>query len=521
MKIRSKLVFLILFTALSFILSYGIYALIYSRISNIEEEEQILQDYKITALNTRLVGSGILQNTNMDFQWKLLAEKAKEMEALYQAIESFHFIPDISVNLKDSIGYITNLRILEKNQYNRISMNFDNLINVLEQIPAYSSEDFIFNQLFKNRLYEGYENYTALQFYASQFETELNVYNYTLEASMNIVDTQFNLIKNEINHIWKLSFFTAIITGFCMITITLTISLIMADHIGKDTQKISRSLASMIEGNAPEKLRISRKDEIGQLAADLETIMLQLINTRDQLIHSEKMAALGNLTMGLAHEINTPLGISITAASYLETILSEGSSLSENSGQKELIGKTTALVNTNLKRISNLVEAFRDQSIARIQSEKVKIHLADYIKDIIDNDSFILNSKQHNVEFHYDRETSCLIDCTALRQIFFQFFNNAVLHGLNNRDEGKISINMESSGKEIKLSFSDNGIGMSKSNLDHIFEPFYTTARVHGKAGLGLYLVYNLVIERLSGTIICSSEIDKGTIFKIRFPVIS
>ena len=263
-----------------------------------------------------------------------------------------------------------------------------------------------------------------------------------------------------------------------------------------------------------------------QRTADLTLAVEQLRSAQRQLVDSEKMAALGNLVAGVAHEINTPLGISVTAASHLGEI-SQRLARQLESGQlkkSELTDFADAsqsaveLVMTNLRRASELVKSFKQVAVDQSSEQRRMIELKPYFQDILNSLRPSTKRFRHAIELDIQQHVHWDSFPGALYQIISNLVLNALNHAFSEQDGGVIKIQASADGEAITLSVSDNGAGMDAETANHIFEPFFTTKRGQGGSGLGLHIVFNLVTSVLGGTISVQTAPGAGAKFLIRVP---
>ncbi|MBF0275124.1 MAG: sensor histidine kinase [Nitrospinae bacterium] len=256
-------------------------------------------------------------------------------------------------------------------------------------------------------------------------------------------------------------------------------------------------------------------------------LLKEIQDKQESLVQSEKMASLGRLVSGVAHEMNTPIGIGVTAASLLHARTDEiQNQLKKGNFKKSLLEQylmscesASSLLLNNLTKMSNLITSFKHVS-ADIQGyEKRELEIREYIEEIIA--SLVPEAKKESLSINIHSDKEIIIDSYpgALVQIITNLVSNAILHAFDGRDHGNISIHLKKEGKSLLIIFADDGKGIPKKNLKDIFEPFYTTKRNKGGTGLGLHIVFNLVFQQLKGTITCESEINKGTSFKIMIPL--
>jgi len=274
--------------------------------------------------------------------------------------------------------------------------------------------------------------------------------------------------------------------------------------------------------------RVTTHLHIRDLTVKLNAKVEELTQTRHELVQSEKMASLGRLVAGFAHELNTPLGVALSSASLLQRKMTDLNQLMEQDEVDEddllsvldSIDKATNLNVSNLKRAANLVTSFKrtaiDQTSDKIRSFEVK----QLIQDTINT----LHSRFKKTEI--DISVICPKDLKvkslpgALEQILTNLLMNSFIHGFNDgQNAGVIQINVQLSGEQLHLEYSDNGKGIASENLEKIFEPFFTTHRAHGGSGLGMYICYNIVTTQLHGTLSCESTLGIGVVFKIDYPI--
>lgn len=245
-----------------------------------------------------------------------------------------------------------------------------------------------------------------------------------------------------------------------------------------------------------------------------------------ELIQSEKMAGLGNMVAGMAHEINTPVGIGVTASSELEDRIQAFATLMQQEGISEeelathiaFTGRMATLIRDNLERAANLVRSFKavavDQSDDMARTFKVKHCMESAVMAL------------HH-ELHHTR-LIVRIDCPedlkicsyprALSQIVINLINNSRIHGYAPNVEGRIIMKCTMVGDLLYFTYSDDGIGMSEEVAKRIFEPFVTTRRNQGGTGLGMHIVYNLVTQTLGGSITCCNSVGQGVHFLMQIP---
>ena len=268
------------------------------------------------------------------------------------------------------------------------------------------------------------------------------------------------------------------------------------------------------------------EQRVKQRTIELEESITSLTNTQEQLIQTEKMASLGRLVAGVAHEINTPIGIAITASSYLEDTTENFSKLyGKNSISKQILANhiettitSTKLIQSNLKRAADLIQGFKEVAVDQSNDAVREFNLKHYLKEILASLQPQIKRSQCQIELNCPDDLSIKTSAGAIAQIITNLVMNAIIHAFEDNQHGMITINIEQQGEHVTLLFKDSGCGISPENLVNIFEPFFTTKRGKGGSGLGMHIVYNLVNQSLHGSIECTSALGEGTSFIINFP---
>lgn len=258
----------------------------------------------------------------------------------------------------------------------------------------------------------------------------------------------------------------------------------------------------------------------------LEAMNEQIINTQEQLIQSEKMASLGNLVAGVAHEINTPLGVGITAISHLTHSTQEfAKTVEENRLTKsrmnsfiKLLIETGAIVENNLTRAGELIKNFKQVSADQTTDELRSIELKQYIDEVVFNLHFRLKKAKHTVNVVSETKQKIKTYPGILAQIITNLVMNSVIHGFKTIQNGIITISITQQQGKVIIHYKDNGCGISAEVRKNIFDPFFTTNRAHGGTGLGMHICYNLINQKLGGTIVCEPS-EQGAHFIIDFPI--
>ena len=277
-----------------------------------------------------------------------------------------------------------------------------------------------------------------------------------------------------------------------------------------------------------QKLEI-QNTQLHQEIAEREQFEEQLLKTRNELVQSEKMASLGRLVAGFAHELNTPIGVAVGSASALQdnvqciNQLLEQEEVDEEDllDKLETIDETAKLTLSNLKRAANLVKSFKRTAVDQTSDQVRRFEVKALIEDVI---NMLHNRfKRTTIQIQIDCPDNLTIKSMpgALEQILTNLLMNSLIHGFDDgKNTGHINIKVQLEENNLHIEYSDTGKGVASENVEKIFEPFFTTYRAHGGSGLGMYICYNLIVTQLNGTMTCDSSHGKGVMFKIDFPIL-
>ena len=251
------------------------------------------------------------------------------------------------------------------------------------------------------------------------------------------------------------------------------------------------------------------EDNRKQLEASLQTLQA----TQRELVTREKMAGLGRLVAGVAHEINTPLGVSVTAASLLgEHIQRMGPS-----GLDPEFTTVFRLLEDNLKRSVGLVRKFKTVSVDQTGEQVRQIELGQYIRDVVDSLAPVYRHSPVTIVVSCPEPLELVTLPGAIAQIVTNLVTNAVTYAFEADETGTVTFELARDGERIRVCASDDGRGMSEEVAASVFEPFFTLGSQEGGSGLGLFIVHNLVTEALEGSIDLVTSPGQGTSFIIRF----
>jgi PAS domain S-box-containing protein len=301
----------------------------------------------------------------------------------------------------------------------------------------------------------------------------------------------------------------------------------------KDISRIKQVETDLLDLTRDLDARVqARTRELQEERLSLQEANAQLMNALDELrraqrelTESERMASLGRLVAGVAHEVNTPLGVGLTAISFLRVQLNELKAALVRQFPAEridsLIGSLEsagAMTESNLLRAAELVRSFKqvavDQSTRSIRSFGVR----DYLQEIMRSLHPALKRSRHQFLLECDETIQATSRTDAIYQIVVNLVMNSILHGYAGDERGVLKISVEPQGQLLRLRYEDDGRGMDADTAERVFEPFFTTRRESGGTGLGMHIVYNLVTQALAGRITLATAPGKGVRFDVVFP---
>ncbi|MBC3932830.1 sensor histidine kinase [Undibacterium curvum] len=281
-------------------------------------------------------------------------------------------------------------------------------------------------------------------------------------------------------------------------------------------------------GTLESKVR-QRTQELESVNQNLEAALHNVNNAQAELARVERMAALGSMVAGVAHELNTPLGNCLLVASTLEEetrrllkMVEEGQiRRSDLTRYAETALDSTKLLLRGLQQSAHLVGDFKQVAVDQSSAQRRRFGLLVMLQEL----SALLHSSLRKTPFTLELDIPADIEMDSypgpLGQVFTNLVNNSVIHGLEGRSSGLMRCSAERMGDYVMLIFSDNGKGIPQDIVNRIFEPFFTTKFGQGGSGLGLSITFNMITNVLGGNINVSSIPDKGTQFEIRLPLIA
>lgn len=424
-------------------------------------------------------------------------ETFKTFDKIYDDLQSNHRL------LTQSLAFTLN-----ENQVSDLDSNFNTLISSSSEASKY----FYTHLIEKDFITEKWTNY---------FKIITNHLNDFRQSSENLIPIIHHNISNRIEREWfKL---LGITIGTLILTLIIfylfsgmyvSIALVSKSFINKAKQVASGDLSVHLD--------IRSNDELSQLYIAFNDMVKQLKENQEHILQAEKMASLGSMIAGVAHEMNTPLGIGTTAVSKLkedlnrvDTIYKDGMIKRADLEDYLRCGhEGLSLIEANMQRCAKLINSFKQLSFAQTQTEQESIDIIPIIKNVISPTGILNISPSIDIELNAEEEIMVNVDPDLLSLILVNIISNILQHAFPNHT-GRIIISAEKINGKLYLDIADNGIGISDEDLEQIFEPFYTTRRHHGYVGLGLHIVYVILTQALHGTIKVESSPNNGAHFKI------
>jgi len=251
-----------------------------------------------------------------------------------------------------------------------------------------------------------------------------------------------------------------------------------------------------------------------------------LLAAQTQLVEQEKMASLGSLVAGVAHEINTPLGIGVTAASHLKEVAGDLHHWLESRHLKRSdleafegsVREGSQIILRNLERAAKLVKSFKQVAVDQAGEVRREFDLRTTLEELLTSLRPRFKHSRIGIELECPSDILMHSYPGALSQIVSNLVINSLTHAYTAGEEGQIRLRVRALERNVEVHYSDDGCGMDQTVLNRIYEPFFTTRRGDGGSGLGMHIVYNLTTQLLRGTIVCQSEPGQGLQVRFRIP---
>lgn len=279
---------------------------------------------------------------------------------------------------------------------------------------------------------------------------------------------------------------------------------------------------------------VGARSELESRAERLESSLQTLQDAQERLVNQQKMAALGNLVAGVAHEVNTPLGVAITATSFLDDSLHSLDQLIDapdlsRSEMRDILSdglEASGLLNANLARAAELIRSFKQVAVDRSHLETRQLMLDQWLESVVKSLTPLLRKHAASITVDAPENVELHLSAGKLEQVLTNLCVNSMLHGyppmverLGEDSPAGITINASIGQDCLTMKIADEGAGMSQEVVDRVFDPFFTTARGSGGTGLGMHIVHQVVTAVFDGTVDLETELGQGTSWQLRLPL--
>ncbi len=261
---------------------------------------------------------------------------------------------------------------------------------------------------------------------------------------------------------------------------------------------------------------------------DLLNTLETLHQYQSQIVETEKMASLGQMVAGVAHEVNTPIGLGVTASTLMQDKLAD---IQKSFDDKKLTSSQLAkfltdskenlgIIYRNLERAASLIRSFKQVAVDQSNENRRQFNMLQLMNEVLLSLRPNLKKTQHEVIIECDPKLDIDSKPGPVNQILINLIMNSLIHAFENIEHGIITISVKVEQNRCYVNYRDNGSGVPEHIKKRIFDPFVTTKRGEGGSGLGMHLVYNLVTQALNGKIALESSLGHGVDIQFDFPVI-
>ena len=303
----------------------------------------------------------------------------------------------------------------------------------------------------------------------------------------------------------------------------------MRNALKNDIVKLEEAENALLQLNGELEIKVyDRTSKLAQSNDQLQQSLDDLTLAKDQLVQSEKMASLGQLVAGVAHEVNTPLGICVTSITaskekvteLVNAVNSENLTKSHLTRTLSLLNEYQQIIERSLNKAVDLIRGFKSVAVEQHTDPELKINLAQHVNDIVNTVKTLFKRKNYLIKINVDENFTLVTYPSAWNQILTNFLMNSHIHGFEDQISGEICITFTEKNGFLTFVYSDNGKGLHDDIRNKIFDPFVTTKRGQGGTGLGMNIVFNLVSTKLGGSIECIESV-KGCTFKVKVPIVN
>jgi signal transduction histidine kinase len=472
---------------------------------------------------------GMSENEGLRSEFRQIAHKLQELFLSLDHLPWQVSILEIRRREKDYLlrgntGFLTiQAQYIEQLSQDISQSNYDKKTqrSLLNLLTSYTQ---VIKQLVQKLDLQGIKTNQGLRKILSDQEIEIKAHTKSLVSEVSVE------IEKKI---WFVLSISAVVIIF-FIVISMLWLLYVNKHIYQGLMSLSTSMRR-ITSNSDFSLRFdeSKDDEFAQLSKELNSLLVhfemvleKLSDAKDRMIESEKMASLVGMVSGVAHELNTPLGVAITCESIIkETIAKLREDFDSGELQKSSLEqilddseKAIELMEINLQKTEALITQFKEITSFQNYDERVEFSLKSVAEAVLTS----LNHECHKISAEISIDIADNLTFIgysgAISQILQILIINSFRHAYVDQQALQIVISAKKENDQLNLIVSDDGIGIKAENIDKVFEPFFTTKRSQGGTGLGLSVVYNLVTQKLKGQISVVSPNQKGVVISISIP---
>ncbi len=302
----------------------------------------------------------------------------------------------------------------------------------------------------------------------------------------------------------------------------------LLNRIERHINKLSLAEQGSIKLTTELENKVSKRTQaLKESNQELLSTLEELHQFQDQLVESEKMASLGDMVAGVAHEVNTPIGLGVTASTLLSDRIEEikkafDEKTLKSSQLKRFLNEgyeNVGIIYRNLHRAADLISSFKKVAVDQSNEDTREVNMSELLHEVLLTLAPQIKATPYNILINCEDQLIVLSKPGPINQILINLILNSIIHGFENRDYGTINIHIMKLGEQLNIIYDDDGHGIDDNIKNKIFEPFTTTKRGEGGSGLGLHLVYNLVTQALGGTISLDNSANTGASFEINFPV--
>ncbi len=417
-------------------------------------------------------------------------------------------IISVSLSLKDFIDAISNKKIGKNG--NTFMINKSGIVTLHEDEQMIGKLSYLKEKGYSNNFKEIMSNDTYTFQYKNNDKDNIfvnSVYIPELDWFLIVEASQKELFKQIDN---------AVLVSIILVVILTSIGIFIFTHYINNLNKSKLQL--ILNQKEMEKIILKKTSK---LKNSLEVLQ----DTKDKLIESERMAVLGQLVMGVAHELNTPIGICITASTYLEEI-SADFILNVSSGKltkkaleiySDKVAEASDVILKSLSKGSKLINTFKGIDVCSDVENKKNFNLNELFLELM----VAVHSRAdcQNIKVIVDCPSDLIIYSYPdhLYKVMATLVGNSIEHAFDNIDSRTISISVVNEDSTLKIFYKDSGIGIGENQLAKVFDPFFTTKRGEGHSGLGLSIIYNIITHLFKGYINCQNK--HGACFEIGFPI--